>query len=235
MLLRAIEAGNNSVASSWQKILSYFVDLSLEKSGSPYNPYLEVVLVNGRNQLITKDAIYSFDDKYENFYTSFKKIDWPNLKVKKALILGLGLGSVIYMLENNFKKRFSYDCVEIDPEIIRLAEKYSLNKIESPVQTFQTDAHSYVNITIENYDLILMDVFQSAKVPSKFETLDFLNALKSILNPNGLILYNRMNISHSDKKSNQAFLERFTQIFPSFGSIDIRNNKVLFSDKKFIK
>ncbi|NBU52453.1 MAG: hypothetical protein EBS24_07505, partial [Chitinophagia bacterium] len=184
--------------STWQKILSYFIDLSLEKSSSPYNPYLEVLLVKGRNQLITKNAIYSFDDKYENFYTSFNKIAWQKLKAKNALILGLGLGSVIYMLENNFKKKFSYDCVEIDPEIIRLAEKYSLNKIKSPVQTFQTDAHSYVNISSQQYDLILMDVFQSAKVPGKFETIDFLNALKSILNSNGVILYNRMNISHSD-------------------------------------
>lgn len=221
--------------STWQKILSYFIDLSLEKSSSPYNPYLEVLLVKGRNQLITKNAIYSFDDKYENFYTSFNKIAWQKLKAKNALILGLGLGSVIYMLENNFKKKFSYDCVEIDPEIIRLAEKYSLNKIKSPVQTFQTDAHSYVNISSQQYDLILMDVFQSAKVPGKFETIDFLNALKSILNSNGVILYNRMNISHADKKSNQAFLERFAQIFPSYGSIKVRNNLVLFSDKKFIK
>lgn len=221
--------------STWQKILSYFIDLSLEKSSSPYNPYLEVLLVKGRNQLITKNAIYSFDDKYENFYTSFNKIAWQKLKAKNALILGLGLGSVIYMLENNFKKKFSYDCVEIDPEIIRLAEKYSLNKIKSPVQTFQTDAHSYVNISSQQYDLILMDVFQSAKVPGKFETIDFLNALKSILNSNGVILYNRMNISNSDKKSNQAFLERFAQIFPSYGSIKVRNNLVLFSDKKFIK
>jgi len=93
------------VRSTWQKILSYFIDLSLEKSSSPYNPYLEVLLVKGRNQLITKNAIYSFDDKYENFYTSFNKIAWQKLKAKNALILGLGLGSVIYMLENNFKKK----------------------------------------------------------------------------------------------------------------------------------
>jgi spermidine synthase len=223
------------VASKIQKILSYIKDLSLEETFSEFNPHLEVLLVNGRHQLITKDAIYSYDDKYDNFYESFKKINWNKFKPQKVLVLGLGLGSVIYILEKKFKLLFDYTAVEIDSEIVRMAHKYTLRDLKSYVEVMLVDAENYLNITSENYDLILMDIFQSAKIPARFESEDFIEQLKSRLNQDGLLFYNRMNANESDKESNVIFDSNFNHIFPNCRSIPIKDNLMYVSDKKYLQ
>lgn len=217
-----------------KKILSYFIDISLEKSNSAYNPYLEVLLVKGRNQLITKNAIYSFDDKYKNFYDSFKRIDWDKLNVKNVLILGLGLGSVIYMLEKKFKKNFTYTCVEIDPEIIRLAQKYTFNNLNSNIEIYQTDAEGFVRLNSQKYDLILMDVFQNAKIPQKFDNIEFIEELKTKLSSNALLLYNRMNINQEDNILNTNFAKNFKSVFPEYIDLKVLDNLVFFSRKDIV-
>ena len=216
------------------KILSYFIDISLEKSNSAYNPYLEVLLVKGRNQLITKNAIYSFDDKYKNFYDSFKRIDWDKLNVKNVLILGLGLGSVIYMLEKKFNKNFKYTCVEIDPEIIRLAQKYTFNNLKSNTEIYQADAESFVRLNSQKYDLILMDVFQNAKIPQKFDNIEFIEELKTKLSSNALLLYNRMNINQEDNILNTNFAKNFKSVFPEYIDLEVLDNLVFFSRKDIV-
>lgn len=215
-------------------ILSYFSDISLEKSASAYNPYLEVLLVKGRHQLITKNAIYSFEDKYDNFKLTFQKLDWDKFKPQKVLVLGLGLGSVIYMLEKTFKKKLEFTAVEIDPEIIRLANKYTLANIKSSVEVIQTDGESFLNIDNRKYDLIIMDIFQNAKIPLRFNSLDFLELLGSKLNPKALLLYNRMNISKDDSLLNTKFIDNSRLIFPKREILEVKDNLILVSDKQFL-
>ena len=150
----------------WKKILSYFKELSLEKTSSLSNPYLEVLLVAGRHQLVTKDAIYSFDDKYENFNQSFKRINWELLPGNRVLVLGLGLGSVILLLEKYFHKSFDYTAVEVDSEICRLCNDYTLQRLDSFVEVIPSEAMRFLVSTDDSYDMIIMDIFQSAKILS---------------------------------------------------------------------
>jgi len=221
--------------SSWfSRMLSYFVDLSLESTTSDYNPYLEVRLVNGRHQLITDNAIYSFDDKYDNFYKTFKALDWSLFSNSKVLVLGLGLGSVIYMLENIFKCTFEYHCVEIDPEIIRLAHHYTLKDIHAPVSIYETDAVRFLDMDSEKYDLVIMDIFQNAKIPSCFDSVEMLEVLKSKLAPGALLLYNRMNTDKDDIARNNTFKTEFDNIFENATSISVKDNLILISDYKFV-
>lgn len=217
-----------------QTLLSYFKDISLEKSQSPYNPYLEVLLVQGRHQLITSDAIYSFDDKYINFYSAFKKLNWHNAEVKDVLVLGLGLGSVVLMLEKNFGFNFNYTSIEIDPEICKLAQKYTLAELDSYVEVVCADAMSFLDVNEEKYDLIIMDIFQSALIPQKFQSVEYLKLLQSKLNVNGILLYNRMNISERDDRENQTFRNRFKNIFPQGKELKVSDNLIFINDRQYI-
>ncbi|MBL0101907.1 MAG: hypothetical protein IPP49_19210 [Saprospiraceae bacterium] len=54
-----------------QKWLSYFTEIHIESVTSDYNEELEVLLNNGRYQLCTPNAVYSYADKYSNFGDSF--------------------------------------------------------------------------------------------------------------------------------------------------------------------
>jgi len=219
----------------WKKILSYFIEFSIEKSSSEHNPYLEVKLVEGRHQLLTKEAIYSFDDKYENFNYAFKKINWDILEGNRILVLGLGLGSVIYILENKFHKKLDYTAIEIDPEICRLAHQYTLAYIDSFVEVITANGMDFLLSTEEKYDLIIMDIFQSAIIPEIFQTKDYLELLKQKLNVNGFILYNRMNISDTDLESNQQFRNIFLNCFKNMQEIKVKDNLIFISDNKFLK
>lgn len=218
----------------WKLWLSYFTEISLTKTSSYSNPYLEVLLTNGRHQLVTADAIYSYDDKYENFNYTFKKIDWKKMKGDRVLLLGLGLGSVILLLEKHYNQRFNYTAVEVDHEICRLCYDYTLKDLDSFVEVVPNEAMSFLEIDNQSYDLIIMDIFQSAVIPKKFQSLDFLNLLKGKLNQDGYVLYNRMNITESDKKDNTSFSKTMQLVFPNMQELPIKDNIVLISDNSYL-
>jgi len=219
----------------WKKSLSYLKEISLEQTSSPHNPYLEVLLVKGRHQLTTREAIYSYDDKYENFNYAFKQIDWSQLKGKKVLVLGLGLGSVIYILEKILKLTFDYTAVEIDEEICRMAQSYTLRHLDSYVEVVPTEAMSFLSYNESDYDIVIMDIFQSAEIPQKFQTEEFLKLLKSKLAPGGILFYNRMNITDADIADNKHFKTTMEKVFPMMAEIKIKTNLVSINDKAFLK
>jgi len=216
-------------------VLSYFKEISIEQTSSLSNPYLEVLLVQGRHQLVTKDAIYSFDDKYENFNYSFQQIDFKKLSGNKVLLLGLGLGSVIYILEKVMGKEMDYTAVEVDPEICRLCSQYTLDELKSFVEVIPAEAMSFLEYHEEQYDMIIMDIFQSAVIPQKFQTNIFLTKLKSHLSEGGLFLYNRMHITERDKAENKTFRENMKSVFPKMREIKVKTNLVIMNDGYFLK
>lgn len=220
---------------TWKKWLSHFKEISLEQTSSPYNPYLEVLLVEGRHQLVTADAIYSFDDKYINFDYTFKKIDWDKFSGNRVLVLGLGLGSVILLLEKKFQKKMDYTAIEVDPVICRLCSEYTLPDIKSFVEVIPSEAMKFLNTDEQKYDIIIMDIFQSGSIPMKFQSSEFLTTLKDRLEKNGLLLYNRLNITEDHKRENVEFAPVMAALFHEMTTLPIKDNLVVVSDKSYLK
>ncbi len=218
-----------------KKALSYFKDILLESTSSQYNDVLDVYLSKGRYQLCTSGAIYSYEDKYINFFEVFKRLNWESLNIKKVLLLGLGLASIPQMLEKNFKKDFEYHAVEIDDEIIRLAQKYVLENLESHIQVMEMDAAVYVEIAQEKYDMIIVDIFENDMVPFQFQLNGFLRKTSELLNDNAVLLFNRLNIDENSKRKTLTYFEEvFKPIFPQAEPIYIRENIILINKKSFI-
>ena len=141
---------------------------------------------------MTPEAVYSYGNRYDNFFNAFKQIQIQSKEIDSVLLLGLGLGSVPYMLETYFNRDYRYTAVEIDDAIINLASKYILSDLKSEVTTICANALSYVQIDQKHYDLIAMDVFVSDYIPKEFETEAFLMHLKERIAPDGLLLFNRL-------------------------------------------
>ena len=89
----------------WKRWLSYLTPIRLEESASEYNPELTVMLDRGRLQLLSGNAIYSWDDLYHNFTRAFTQLQPENLGYQDVLLLGLGLGSVPYILEKKHQQK----------------------------------------------------------------------------------------------------------------------------------
>ena len=214
----------------FKSILSYFIDIQIEYTSSEFNEDLYIFLSDGRFQLRTNKAIYSFEDKYINFYKTFKSLDWEKMNIEKVLLLGLGLGAIPQMLEKNFDKQFEYHIVEIDEEIINLAQKYTLNELKSPTYVYEMDAEIFIDITEEKFDLIIVDIFIDNVVPKKFESSDFLEKLKYLLYDNGIILFNRLNSDTDNFLSNTKYFEKiFKTEFPESKMFFVKNNIILAS------
>ena len=211
-----------------KNILSYFSEILLESTFSEYNEILEVYLSKGRYQLCSAGAIYSFEDKYINFYETFRALNWKKLEIEKVLLMGLGLASIPQMLEKKFRKNFEYHAVEIDSEIIYLADKYILSDLKSPISIYEMDAEIFVEISEEKFDMIIIDIFDNNTVPEKFESPDFLEQTIDLLSEGGILLYNRLNQDNKTYNETKLYFDEvFSKIFPSSKKLFIKNNIIL--------
>lgn len=214
----------------WQVLLSYLWEIPIEQTASTHNPELTVYLRRGRYMLCTRRAIYSYDDLYTNFRKTFEQIRLLERPVQDVLLLGLGLGSIPYMLERYFGQRYHYTAVEIDEEIIYLANKYVLSDLQSPIETRTGDARQFLAWDTGHYDLICVDIFQDDAIPEEMLQRDFLEHLKLRLAPDGILLFNHLAATGEDRKrADLYFAEVFQPVFPEGACLDVRTNFILMN------
>ncbi len=216
--------------SFFKRWLSYLYPVVLEAREGTHNPYLEVALSRGRFQLNTENAIYSFGDLYTNFFKSFQQISLDERDIKEVLILGFGLGSIPEMLEKNFHKNYHYTGVEIDEEVIYLADKYVVKHLKSPIELVCADAEIFAATCSQTYDLVCIDIFLDDVIPATFEQVDFLQNVKRLLAPEGQLLINRLSFTPENRKSNLVFLNNtFLKVFPDGSYLDLDDNWMFLS------
>ena len=191
-------------------MLSYVIDISINKMKSSYSGDLEILLSRGRLALCTSNAMYSFDDLYLNFRKTFSSVKISEFKTDRVLLLGTGLLSVPYLLEKIHKKHFSCKAVDIDPIITEAAALYALPKLKSKIELICADAAEFVLVESEKFDLIVVDIFIDDTVPAIFEKEEFLNSLLNLLSKNGLLMYNRMAQNDKAFEKTESF---YNQVF----------------------
>jgi len=218
----------------WKKWYSYLTPITLEEKASAQNPELSVVLSRGRIQLLSGDAIYSWDDLYKNFLVAFDRLNIDERKIEDVLLLGLGLGSIPFMLENVFHRIYYYTAVEYDETVADLAAKYTLSRLKSSVEIVTADAEIFVQVTEEQYDMLIIDIFEDEITPPQFCTVEFLEKCAELLRPGGLLLFNRLHGEDvSIRQVTERFFERsFKSVFPEAWAIDTKGNWILCAEKK---
>ena len=219
----------------YKRLLSHFTEQSIEVVRSDVNDLLHVSLVRGRLQLSTKNAIYSFDDLYDNFRSAFEKIRWDTWTGEETLLLGLGLGSIPSMLERVFKQDMRYTAVDLDEQVIHLANKYVLNDLRSPVTSYTADAALFVTQDTGEYDLICVDVFIDDDIPDTLKSTEFLEVAKEMLKPGGILMFNVLSRTKEDVRLAKEFKTQFLEVFPDGGHINTRGNWVLVNSAEFFR
>jgi spermidine synthase len=197
---------------------------------------LHVSLRWGRLQLSTANAIYSYADLYANFAETFARYRWTQHPVQDVLLLGLGLGSIPYLLERSHGQLCRYTAVEIDEVVIELAHDYVLSELSSPIETICGNALLAVEqLPKTSYDLICVDVFEDDKVPSAFETTEFLEATRRLLRPHGVLLFNRLAYSPSDREDSLRFYEdTFREVYKEGVLLQVAKNFMLVSEARAV-
>ncbi|WP_348797363.1 spermidine synthase [Flavobacterium adhaerens] len=193
-----------------QKLLSYLIPIKIFKTKSTLSKTIEVTWANGELVLDSKNTNYSYGSLQRILrrglkYFGFKKI----AKMNHILILGVAGGSVIKTLVDEIKFSGKITGVDIDPEIIAIANKYfQLNEIKN-LNIVIDDAFEFVLKTKDRYDLIIIDIFQDTTMPNFLFEKFFIDRICFLLNSNGRILFNTMCLTAKDNFRNQNFIKDF--------------------------
>ena len=211
----------------WQRALSYLTEVPLQSVEGEFNPALQVSLVRNRFQLSTENAIYSFDDLYLNFSRAFAKMTLPP-DGSSMLLLGLGLGSVPYMLEKQFDRHYNITAVEVDESVIGLASAFTFPRLAQPMDVVHADAEIYVQTVENDFDLIIVDLFLDDVIPPYFESKAGMEQIKAILAPGGKVMINRLYRNGRDKQKTGNFYKNvFLQVFKDGIHYDVGGNWIL--------
>jgi len=153
-----------------------------------------------------------------------------DLRFKNVLILGLGGGTVVQLIEACYPKA-KITGVEIDPEIIKIGKKYfRLGEIEN-LEIINANAIKWVkrfNVLkhYNNFDLIIIDLYIGSKFPEKVASEAFLKELKKLLSKEGRIIFNRL-ISPSEDLA--GFEEKLRKHFSFLKTIETHTNLLFFA------
>jgi spermidine synthase len=137
----------------------------------------------------------------------------PPKRVEKILILGIGGGTVFPMLHKQFPSA-RITAVDIDQEIITLYSRYFAYDTGSYVALVCADARKFVASGKQDYDLIIVDLYIGNDVPEFVTGKPFFIALKKILLPHGITVFNYFSDKNQWEKSH-ILLDKLTGIYQS--------------------
>lgn len=117
-----------------------------------------------------------------------------------CLIIGLGAGIV----DRSFR-RFGLVCdiVEIDNEVVFMAEKYFGWNKPPPSHLFIQDAHQFLTDYTKKragyYNFIIHDIFSGGSTASHLMTTQVFHQIKQLLKPDGVLVLNFYGFSYSSE------------------------------------
>jgi spermidine synthase len=115
-----------------------------------------------------------------------------NPNPQRILVTGEGGATIIGALQEMLPNA-QIDVVEIDAAVDRVARQYFDFKPGPKTRVFIEDGRVYVKRAAAqrpNYDMVLLDAFDADYIPEHMLTREFLNEVKAIMAPNGVIVAN---------------------------------------------
>jgi len=215
------------------KFFSYFIPINIYKKNSTISKALEVSWNNGELVLDSKNTNYSYGSLQRILRKGLKYIGFDRIKkFDNILILGVAGGSVIKTLVEEVKFKGQLTGVEIDEEIVKIANKYfKLSEIKN-LDLIIDDAFEFVLKTKEKYDLIIIDVFQDTTMPNFLFEDFFINRVNYLLKKEGFILFNTMVMNEKDRIRNLDFKKKFNNDFSLRMFPKVEEHNELFTIKK---
>jgi spermidine synthase len=215
------------------KFLSYFLPINVIKKKSSVSNSIEVTWNNGELVIDSKNTNYSYGSLQRILKKGLKYIGYERIrKFEKVLVLGVAGGSVIKTLVDDIKFNGKIIGVELDPEIIEIANTYfKINEIKN-LEIVIGDAFEFVLKSKDNFDLIIIDVFQDTTMPSFLFESHFTQRVNKLLNTNGFILFNTMVINEKNRIRNLDYRKKFDKNYSlrMYPKVEVHNE--LFTIKK---
>ena len=153
--------------------------------------------IYGNLSVINLDETYHFYNNgllmfsYPDFYNSEESVHFAMLQNPEAediLMIGGGLnGSILEILK--YKNVNKIDYVELDPELIKIAEKYLPETLfrNEKIRFNYGDGRYFLENSKETYDMILLNLPNPYTIQlNRFYTIEFFKKIKHRLKTNGI-------------------------------------------------
>jgi spermidine synthase len=147
-----------------------------------------------------------------------------NPNPRRVLIAGLGGGSLPSALTTLFPEA-QIDVIEIDQAVVNVAKEFFDFEETDQVSVIVNDARVYVKraaLLEKKYDLVILDAFTGDYIPEHLLTLEFLQEVRSVMTPDGVLVANTFSTSrfydHESETYQRAFGEFFNFKLPSSGN-----------------
>lgn len=189
-----------------KKLLSFFIPINILRKKSSLSKTIEVTWNNGEMVLDSENTNYSYGSLQRILRKGLKNIGFDTVRsMHHILVLGVAGGSVIKTLIDEIDFRGKITGVEIDAEIIKVANEYfGLDQIQN-LEIVLDDAFEFVLKTKEKYDLIIIDIFQDTTMPNFLFENFFIDRLDFLLDKNGKILFNTMILNKEHQQRNESY------------------------------
>lgn len=140
-------------------------------------------------------------DDHQKLVFPYAKMVLSSLMVQdnpeRILILGLGGGTLVQSYAALFPEA-EITIIEIDSAVVKVAEEYFDFRETPRIQVETVDGRVYVKragLRGEQFDLVILDAFNGEYIPEHLMTQEFLEEVKQLLPPHGMVVANTFSSS----------------------------------------
>jgi spermidine synthase len=167
----------------------YTIKLMTTTSSDQKTSLKAMVLDNLIHSYVCLEDPLHIEYEYERIYSDVLKWKFKKDENFKSLTIGGGGYTFPRYMEVVYPKA-QIDVVEIDPEVTNIVYKHLGLSANTRIKSYNTDGRWFVMNCKEKYDLIFTDAYNDLSIPYHLTTKEFAAQLKSILNPDGIIMSN---------------------------------------------
>lgn len=134
-----------------------------------------------------------------------------NPSPERGLMIGIGGGTISNVLTEMYPD-LSMDLVEIDQAVIRVAEEFFGFRETDQTNVHIVDGRVFVRRAQQKqsrYDLIILDAFTGDYIPEHMMTREFLEDVKALLTPGGVVVANTFSRSRLYAHESQTYAAVF--------------------------
>lgn len=149
---------------------------------------------------------------------------------KSILVVGLG-GGTLPMVFHQLLPGAQITSVEIDPAVVKAAQRYFAYQENPQVMTELLDARVFIKRAGrqgKKWDLVVLDAFNGDYIPEHLMTQEFLHEVQTVLNPGGLVAAN----TFADSRLYHHETATYNAVFSHIRNLSYRRgNRVIFAGR----
>jgi len=242
-----VTAALAGVAREWRKgaAATGALALTLLASGQPALAAEKVLLERDSSYhrlLVTEDGRYRWL-RADNIWHTQMQLKDPNGRglpytdyfdlaflytpnIRSVLVIGLGGGTAPKRFVRDYPQ-VTVDCVEIDPAVIKIAQRYFYVEPGPRLRVHEADGRQFLRRTKGKWDLILLDAYYADTVPFFLTTREFFTLARSHLNAGGVLVNNVVGqVSGPRSKFFRSVYKTMAGVFPRISAVGVADSGV---------